>query len=212
VTEPAKDPDPKPRRLSSTAWAVLTALLALAGSVVSLAFTLWPSLKPDPLDQEGAALSVVAIEPNVRIEDWAKHAYPKSWERHLQDIFGVKRPSPGNLGNRGAVIYVRTQVDGYKHRSVSLLWSVHKVQTGSRLPYEKLIVDAPEVPRLNVDAPDRSSIQLLFIPSLNQLDPKPAVFVRVELVDGSGTLAIADTPPLRHAIPHPALTPSSPSP
>lgn len=98
MTEPAKDPDPQPRRLSSTAWAVLTAALALAGSVVSLAFTLCPSLKPDPLDQVGATLSVVAIEPNVRIEDWAKHAYPKSWERHLQDIFGVERPSPGNLG------------------------------------------------------------------------------------------------------------------
>lgn len=209
MTGPAGEPDAKTRRLSSTAWAILTAAIALAGSVVSLAFTLWPALKPDPLDQVGAALSVVAIEPNVRIEDWAEHAYPKSSQKVLQGIFGVERPSPGNLDNRGAVIYVRTQVDGYKHRSVSLLWRLHKVKTGSRLPYERLIVNAPRIPQLNVDAPDRSSVQMLFIPSLDRVPPELAVFVRVELVDGSGTLAITDTPSLRSAVPHPPITQST---
>jgi hypothetical protein len=200
------------RRLSSTAWAILTAVVALAGSVVSLAFTLWPSLKPDPLDQIGAALSVFAVEPSVTIDDWARHAFPASWQDRLEEIFGTRHPSKSQLANRGAVIYVRTQVDGYKHRSVQLTWSVHKATTGTRLPYERLIRTAPRIPPLELDAPDRSSIQLLFIPSLRDQPSGGKVFVRVELTDGSGTLAVADTPPLVKGVPvrAPVLAPSEP--
>jgi hypothetical protein len=205
MTAPPDGPKTGLRGLSSTAWAMLTAAIALAGSLISLAFTLWPALKPDPLDQVGAALSVVAVEPNVKIDDWAKHAFPTSWQDELKDIFGKPRPTPGELDNRGAVIYVRTQVDGYKHRSVRLRWTVHKVSTGSRVRYEELIGDAPRVPDLEMDAPDRSSVQLLFIPSLKDIED-PQVFVRIELVDveGSGTLAVTDTGPLVQAIPRPA--------
>lgn len=190
----AGEPKTGVRGMSTTAWAVLTAVVALAGSLVSLAFTLVPALKPDPLDQVGAALSVFAVEPNERIDTWAKHVYGDAWRKQLAELLDVSRLEPDQLRGRGIVIYVQTQVDGYKHRSVDLTWSVHKASTGSTLDYTQLTGDAISRPHLNIDAPNRRSVQLLFIPSL-QKQPLP-VFVRVELVDGHETLAVTDTPVL----------------
>lgn len=196
------------RRLSATAWAIIAATVALLGSAVTLIFTLVPSLAPDPREQVGAALTVVAVDPGVTLGDWAHRAFPDSWRDEFKRIFGTASPGADQLEVLGDVIYVRTQVDGYKHRSVVMHTSVydreHDSPDAGRIDLEK-IAKAPRIPALKIDAPDRSSVQLLFIPAVGQVADVPCTFVRIELDDPHGALAISDTANLLHG----ALAPGS---
>lgn len=193
---------PGVRRLSNVAWAMLTAVVALVGSLVTVLFTLVPSLKPDPREQIGAAISVFAVDANVTLADWAHRAYP-DWRAEYKLIFNTPTPAPDLLAVLGDVVYVRTQVDGYKHRSVTLQWSVydaaHHTPDGGRIDYGKL-VSAPPIPPLKIDSPNRSSVQLLFVPLVGELVDTPRTFVRVELDDPQGVLAITDTATLVHGV------------
>jgi hypothetical protein len=193
------------RQIPTAAWAALVAVVALAGSVAGVVFTLLPDLKPDPREQISAAVSVFAVEPNVTISSWAHRAYPDSWSAEFQRIFQTKHPRADLLTNRGDVVYVRTNVDGYKHRSVSLKWSVYDAdgcrrRSGTcRLDYDR-VAAAPHIPDLQIDAPSRSSVQLLFIPSIQDLQDPARTFIRIELDDAHGTLAVTDTPILRYGV------------
>ena len=71
---------------------------------------------------------------------------------------------------------------------------------GQRIQYAT-IADTPEIPPLEIDAPSRTSVQLLFVPSLQDLQDVPDTFVRIELLDDRGMLAVADTPTLHHGVP-----------
>jgi hypothetical protein len=205
------------RRRSKTAWAMITAVVAVGVSLVSVVFTLVPSLKPDPLDRISAAISVFAVDPNVTLGEWAPLAYPKSFRTVYQRTFGTTAPSPDQLAVLGDVIYVQTQVDGYKHRSVKLEWQVYdSAYDPSTMPEGGLInlfdgtIPAPKVLPLPIDAPSRSSIQLLFIPALGQIGGAPKTFVRISLVDPNDgqTLAITDTPTLTNGVPPQRSNPS----
>jgi len=195
---------------------MLTAVIALVGSLLSVIFTLDPGLKPDPLDRVGAAITIFAVSPNVTLGDWAPEAYPNAWRTVYQRTFGTTTPTADQLGVLGDVIYVRTQVDGYKHRAVKLAWTVYNGSYGSRDLLDGGRIDlyksipAPQVLPLPIDAPSRSSVQLLFIPAIGQLVDTPKTFVRVELVDPKDgqTLAVTDTQILNKGVPGTRSNPS----
>ncbi len=196
------------RRVSKTAWAILTGALALIGTVAGLIFTLDPSLKPDPLDRIGAEISVVAVDANVTIGAWAPQAYPKTYKKVYQQTFDTTNPTPDKLGVLGDMIYVNTQVDGYKHRAVTLSWAVYSAAPdGGSLPNGGRIdifkeIPAPKILPLPIDSPSRSSIQLLFVPAIGQLPDAPKTFVRIELSDPADgqVLAVTDTPTLTRGV------------
>jgi hypothetical protein len=205
------------RDVSNAAWAVLIALVALVGSLVSVLFTLDPALKPDPLDRVEAEISVFAVAPNVTLGAWAPMAYPNSWRTVYKQTFDTPTPRSDQLGVLGDVIYVRTRVDGYKHRSVKLQWMVYNSAYNSRdepngglIDLYKQAIPAPRVLPLPINAPSRSSIQLLFIPAVGQLVDTPKTFVRIELVDprDGQTLAITDTRTLTKGVPAARSNPS----
>jgi hypothetical protein len=99
------------RRFGASAFALVVAVVALAGSASSLLFILLPELKPDPRDSVLAQLTVFAIDPNVTLAQYLNQAYggDRSAPRRL-------RPTQQQLSTRGDVVYVRTLVDGFKHR------------------------------------------------------------------------------------------------
>ena len=114
------------RRFSASAFALVVAVVALVGSTSSLLFTFLPELKPDPRDSVLAQLTVFAIDPNVTLAAYLNQAYggDRSAPRRL-------RPTQQQLSTRGDVVYVRTLVDGFKHRHVTLRASVYNARTQS---------------------------------------------------------------------------------
>ena len=183
------------RRLVAESKTFLTALIALVAATVGLLFQLVPSLKPDPRERVGAAVEIFAVERGVRIGDWLRDAFPKDVAAATKRVLGTTTPEPSELTVEGTVVYVRAEVDGYKHRSVALrarlyIWrSQQRVPTNFAAPYR-------ESSGVTIDSPNRRSVQLLFVSDL-RAEPEPE-FLRVELVDSSSgaILAIADSPEL----------------
>jgi hypothetical protein len=181
------------RRFSASAFAVVVAVVALAGSASSLLFTFLPELKPDPRDSVLAQLTVFAIDPNVTFADYLKQAYggDRSAPRRLRP----PRQQRQQLRTTGDVVYVRTLVDGFKHRHVTLRASVYNAKTQERYPafpgHSPAVQAAHTV---NLDTPSTSTIQLFFIIPLTGAPPS---FVRVEMYDGTRMLAVADSPVIR---------------
>jgi hypothetical protein len=187
------------RKLSTTAWAAITAALALAGAVLSLLFQLVPQLKPDPRENVGAEVSIYRIEPGVKIRDWLRRAFHgEDYDDEIKRLYGP-HPSAQTLdqmNSPGELVYVRTTVDGYKHKHVNVRLRLYDAGTQEALPEEDIqgfeeIINAP----IGIDAPSRRSVQLLWIPDLRHSDP---TFVRVELSDKHGVLAVADSGILKH--------------
>jgi hypothetical protein len=81
---------------------------------------------------------------------------------------------------------------------------------GGLIDLYKQAIPAPRVLPLPINAPSRSSIQLLFIPAVGQLVDTPKTFVRIELVDprDGQTLAITDTRTLTKGVPAARSNPS----
>jgi hypothetical protein len=195
VTEatPAENGSRWRRRLGESR-TMLTAIIALIAGAIGLLFQLVPSLKPDPRENVGAAIEVFAVEPRVSLREWAKEAFPKDVEGAYERQAGVRHPDPDQLDYPGTVIYVRVEVDGYKHRTVALRGSLYKTRTQRRVD----VFGSRDTLRssVSIDSPSRRSVQLIRLPDISpDTDPQ---FVRVELVDSdSGTiLAVTDSPTL----------------
>jgi hypothetical protein len=196
LDEPAP-PDPgrtKSRLLlfSKTTWAIIVACFALAGSASSLLFTFLPELKPDPRDSVLAQLSVFAIEPHVSLGTYLTLAYGSvSAAPKTLHIPNEELPFEGNM------VYVRTRVDGFKHRRVRLLGTLYTVSTQEpvNLPGPLSGPTALRLRTVDLDTPSTSTVQLFWILDLTG---EPPTFVRVEMFDGVRMLAVADSPVIRN--------------
>ena len=181
------------RRISGVAWAVATAALALVTALVPLVFQLVPQWKPDPRENVSAEISVFAVEPSVRLGDWLQRRYPGD-ERARETILGHKGVQADELDFRGEIVYVRMRVTGSKDRTVRLRARLYNArrQTPVDLGEDPFLERSSQV---RIDSPSRSSVQLLFIADL-AFETEPQ-FVRVELFNADGVLAVADSPLLR---------------
>lgn len=177
------------RRFGASTFALVVAVVALAGSTSSLLFVFLPELKPDPRDSVLAQLTVFAIDPNVTLAQYLNQAY--GGDRSAPSRL---RPTQQQLSTRGDVVYVRTLVDGFKHRHVTLRASVYNAGTQHRYPPPSGRSPFRAALTVNLDTPSTSTIQLFFILPLT--DARPS-FVRVEMYDGTRMLAVADSPVIR---------------
>lgn len=185
-------------RFGKSAWALLVALVALAGTVSTLVFTFLPELKPDPRDSVLAQLTVFAVDPTVTLG------------AYLQEAYGSDAAAPkvlresGQLSFPGDVVFVRALVDGFKHRHVRLVAKIYSARTQRVVPQLLPQNTADYAERtVSLDTPSTSTIQLLFIPSLQD---EPPTFVRVEMYDGTRMLAVTDSRVIRNN-----MTPLPPS-
>lgn len=173
-----------PRRALSRINVVVAALLGFLTGGVALVFQLAPGLKPDPRDRVGADVAIFALEPSVTIGEWIERKFPAAGA--LEDQH-PDRQAPGEL------LYVRTTVDGHKHRDVSLRFNVFSARTHRLIPPER--IDAPPISTLNLSAPSERSVHVVWVPDLTLFAQD--VFIRVELWDDKGILAVEDSPRIR---------------
>lgn len=188
---------PRARRLGATGWALLTAGLALAGSVVTLLFTLVPDLKPDPHEKIGAAVEILAVERKVSVSEWLKRAFPGDLHAATERLFD----KDGVPGYHGEVVYVRVQVDGFKHGHVTLTVRLHDARSQSEIELPSTPIDPERFSRVSsktIDSPSRSSVQVLFLPNLTYETRHE--FLRAELYEKDGVLAVDDSPTLVHGL------------
>lgn len=182
-------------RLGKAAWAMIVALVALAGSLSSLVFTFLPQLKPDPRDSVAAQLSVFAIDPDVTLGDYLQQAYgsvaaaPKGLQVPRQE-----------LGFKGDMVYVRTRVDGFKHRRIRLFAELYVASTQRRVFHIPSLVHlsaltAFDARTVELDTPSTSTVQLFWILDLAD---EPPTFVRIVMYDKTRLLAVTDSPVIRN--------------
>ena len=181
-------PAPRFWRALSQAQVVTAALIGLVTGVLALVFQLAPWLKPDPRDRVGAEISISAIEPNVTIKDWIVRKFPVSERKAL-----IKRyPDRSAVGE---LLYVHTSVDGHKHRDVILRFDIYFVDSQRRVRPEDIDAPIGDSKPQPLSAPNERSVTVLWVPDFTQ--EKRALFIRVELWDENGILAVADSPCMR---------------
>jgi hypothetical protein len=164
---------------------VIAAVAGLVSVGVSLLFQLAPGLKPDPRDNVGADVAIVALEPGVRVREWIERGFRGERREGMMRTFGDQ------LDFAGELIYVRVAVDGHKHEDVGLRYSLYSARTHRRLPDA---INFEPYSRIPIEAPSERSIQLLFVPELKF---EPDLFIRAELTDEDGVLAVADSRRIR---------------
>jgi len=158
--------------------ALVASAVALVASTVALAFSLWPSLAPDPQSTLSASLKVETLEPGVTLD------------RFLAQVGeDPHRLKPSVRKARGLVAYVRIRIEGRKHGTLQLHQIRYDARTGRRLPDQ----DRTEDSSVGADTPNDQWIHRVFI-----LEPPYdyPVFVRLELYDGDVMLTYVDTPSL----------------
>jgi hypothetical protein len=199
-TGPAADEDgastqshDRPKPAWQGRFAIICALVALFASAIGLFWDFLPQYRPDPLDTVGADVSIFAVEPGVRLVDWLRRTHGADFGPAAREIFG-RRPSASELRQPGELLYVRAQVDGHKHRDVSLRYRLYDgvTQKPVELPLPPSLA---KVQRVKLEAPSQRSVQLLWTPDLRDED---GAFIRVELTSEHGLLAVADSGTLRN--------------
>jgi hypothetical protein len=185
--EPPPEPPPPeeeaPSRRLKQAHVVITALLALITGAIALAFQIAPGLKPDPRDRVGADVTIFALEPGVTLGQWIQRGFPAGERAELE----ARYPDRAAVGE---LLYVNTAVDGHKHRDVTLRYAVYHGRRQTRIP--DAAIDGPQLDPLSLSAPNERSVQVLWVPDL-RAETTP-LFVRVELWDEDGMLAVSDSP------------------
>ena len=165
-------------KFARAAWASSATTVAVIASVVALAFSLWPSLRPDPRTVLAASMKVQTVEPSVTYRDFLK--------RVSED--------PGQLDDRvlrarGYVVYLQIKIEGRKHGGLTLNQLRYEAATGQRISGESAVRDS----NAEADTPNDQWIHPVFV-----LEPPYdyPVFIRLELFDDDTLLAYADTSPL----------------
>jgi len=182
--------------------AMLTALVALGSSAIALAFTLWPRLAPDPGTTYRAQVSVFAVERGVTGTQFVQRsafspAHRRAVRAALLGMLGVPGSGAGVLAAHGAMAYVASTVEGFKHGSVELRWSLYKARTLRRVSFQGFgdVIGA----QLDLTAPTDRTMLTLWIP------PTPGLGLyrlRVALYDKDETLLdVADSAPFRGVLP-----------
>lgn len=175
-----KDPARRHWHLSTPA---VAGLVALVSGVVTLAFTLSPSLKPDPGNAISATLEVLSVEPGASYASYAGRL------GHLKPDAGPSLSAEKN----GAIVYLQIEVNGRKRHGLEMRDAIYLARDGRR--YRTL---PPELEFQSQTPSDRWVAALYVVnPGLHR-----KFFVRYELVDRDIILAVAKTPPI-------SLTPPS---
>lgn len=167
---------------------VIAAVAGLVSVGVSLLFQLVPNLKPDPRDSVGADVAVVAVEPGVSVREWITRGFQGEQRAEMM------RRYDGQLDFKGELIYVRVAVDGHKHKDVGLSYALYGAESQRRLPDR---LNFSPYSRIRIEAPSERSIQYLFVPSLRFTSD---LFIRAQLTDGEGVLAIGDSGRLHNGL------------
>jgi hypothetical protein len=176
--------------VGALAWTAVVAGVALASSLVSLLFELRPDLKRDPRSRLGADVSIFSVDPGVTYREYLEDAAfsAKDLRRRLRAACDG-RSTCGRLTIPGERIYVRTSVEGFKSRSISMRLSLYDAATKRRIPGASNV----DVAQQKLDSPsDRSVVPVwLVCPP----DAARRFFVRVELYHrGDGILlAVGDS-------------------
>ena len=179
-----------PRRWGALAWTAVVAAVALASSLLTLVFELRPDLKRDPRSTLGADVSIFSVDPGVTYREYLEDA-AFSDEDMLRRVRAAcdGRRNCGRLAIPGERIYVRTRVEGFKSRSISMRLSLYDAATKERIPGASNV----DVAQQKLDSPsDRSVVPVwLVCPP----DASRRYFVRVELYHrGDGILlAVGDS-------------------
>jgi hypothetical protein len=205
------EPERRGVRFTKAGYAVVAALILLAGNAVQLTWTLDPSRRPDPNERLRAAIEPLAAEPSVSLGTYMlRTTAPGSVQRAIDEQARVK--AGGDLSRqellcarerlmafRGHMVYANITVEGLKHRSVDLYATLYSAATRRRLAtYEKEGLEVP-LPAQRLTSPTDTFVQTAFL----EAPPRPngryyAHFeLRAHEDDGKiGTLlAVADGKP-----------------
>jgi hypothetical protein len=188
LTTGAEAPRPRTSRAAGLVSA-LTVLIALGSSLVALGFSLWPTLKPDPGTELGAAVEVLAVERYVTEDEWLRRMSASA------DDFAVRRAERVRDGRRtdvpGELAYVRVSVRGFKGDKLRLRWAVYDYP--AQEPRDVTSWTDVEDTEIEFDAPRDDMVVEQW------LGPVPAprrYFVRFAVRTGAGALLdIADSKP-----------------
>lgn len=183
-------------RLLGPVAGTMTGVVTLIAGVLGVVFLLVPSLQPLSRDKIDAAITVPTVESGVSELRWAEHQYPRGGRagaiNELDKLLGHRFDPHADGTVRGMVAYVRLQTDGFQHRSISLRAEVYDARTNQPPRSADISEIYPRSGTLTVDAPSRSSVQLMLLDDVAQLSG--VFFVRVEAYDDGGVLAYADSP------------------
>lgn len=179
-------------RTLGTARGALVATASLVTAVLGVIFLLVPSWRPLPRDRIEASVQVRAVEHNVALEEWARRQYTRDPARRLRELVGSADVDVST--STGMVLYVVLRAEGFKRRSISLRTRIYDARTREESTTEAPTL-LPRAGRLRIDAPSRSSVQLLLVAELDGLGG--SYFVRVEAYDDGGILAYDDSPMIR---------------
>lgn len=171
----------------------LTATASVITAVLGVIFLLVPSWRPLPRDKIAATVTVGSLEPHVTVQDWARRQYPRDHEERLRGLVG-RNVLARDRRVPGLVVYVRLGAEGFKHRSVKLRARVYDADTDALDPDITLGLIYPKAGNLEIDAPSRSSVQLLLF---RDFGVSGRWFVRVEAYDDDGILAYGDSKPIK---------------
>jgi hypothetical protein len=200
ATDERTDPAPAgaaqraPRSLLRRLGPMFVALVALGSSLVALVFTLWPGLKPDPHTTYQAEVAIFAVERGVTFGQYL-HRIAFTRERYRErrrEMLGADADGQaGLLRLAGEVVYVESMVEGFKHDSVTLRWSLYGARSLRRVRGASFS-DVPAA-QLDLGAPSDRTMQLLWLPPPQGHGP---FRVRVGLYDERDTLLdVADSRP-----------------
>jgi hypothetical protein len=202
------EPERRGIRFTKAGYAVLAALILLAGNAFQLLWTLDPTRKPDPNERLRAAIEPVSAEPSVSMATYLQRTTaPAGIERAINER--ARMQAGGELSHdeflcakerllaiRGYMVYANVTVEGLKHREVDLYTTLYSGSTRRRLStYEG---EAP-LPPQKLTSPTDSFVQTAFL----EVPPRPngRYYARFEIrthePDGVlGTLlAVADGKP-----------------
>jgi hypothetical protein len=171
----------------------VTATAGVITAVLGAVFLVFPAWRPLPRDKIEASVNVAEVEHNVGLRAWAARQFPDDPHGHLRKLLGYDDLDRVRA-SKGMVLYVVLTTDGFKRRSLKLRTRVYDVATGepAQLEAPRLL---PRASDLKIDAPSRSSVQLLILSELQGLGGRYRV--RVEAYDGAGILAYGDSPVIK---------------
>lgn len=189
---PAETDAPVAKRVFVTLRGGIATTATFVATILGTVFLVVPSWRPLSRDKIEASLTIPAIESNISTRGWAHRQFPGRGraDEELHRALG-KSPTAAQLDGEGTVVYVRLRADGFKRRSIRLRARVYYAAT-QEAAKNGIYQVYPTSSNLKIDAPSRSSVQLLFLKNLALIE-EDALFVRVEAYDGGGILAYADS-------------------
>ena len=184
----------KSRKLGVLAWTAIVACVALASSVAALVFELWPGLRPDPRTRLGADVAVFTVDPNVTFEDHlGRISFTKAQLNERLEKACKSAKSCGLLKLHGDEVYVRTTVEGFKRRSISMRIALYSATSRTRVEGASDVDVATE----KLSSPSDRAVVPVWTPCPPAEGKR--YFVRVELYHRGDDLllAVADSKPFK---------------